>query len=93
MPKMFFNKNLKNFRISNKIQKISLLKKFGVDFVIVKKFDKNFSKTKSINFIKNILNKKLNAKFIFVSNNFRFGNKREGNVKQLIKYEIFIIIK
>ena len=87
MPKMFFNKKLKNFRISNKIQKIDLLEKFGVDFVIIKKFDKNFSKTKSIDFIKNILNKKLNAKFIFVSNNFRFGNNREGNVKQLIKYE------
>jgi riboflavin kinase/FMN adenylyltransferase len=33
------------------------------------------------------LNKKLNAKFIFVSNNFRFGNKREGDVNLLIKYE------
>ena len=87
MPKMFFNKNLKNFRISNIIQKISLLKKFGVDFVVVKKFDKNFSKIKSISFIKNILNTKLNAKFIFVSNNFRFGNKREGSVKQLVQYE------
>ena len=87
MPKMFFNQKLKNFRISNKIQKIDLLEKFGVDFVIIKKFDKNFSKTKSIDFIKNILNKKLNAKFIFVSNNFRFGNKREGNVRQLIKHE------
>ena len=87
MPKMFFNKNIKNFRISNIIQKISLLKKFRVDFVVVKKFDKNFSKIKSISFIKNILNTKLNAKFIFVSNNFRFGNKREGSVKQLIQYE------
>ena len=87
MPKMFFNKDLKNFRISNQKQKISLLKKFSVDFVIIKKFDKKFSKTKSINFINKILYSKLKAKFIFVSNNFRFGNKREGNVKQLIKYE------
>ena len=29
----------------------------------------------------------MKAKFIFVSNNFRFGNKREGNVRQLIKSE------
>ncbi len=87
MPKMFFNNNLKNFRISNKKQKIDLLKKYAVDFVIVKKFDKKFSKTKSLNFISNILNLKLRPKFIFVSNNFRFGNKREGNVEQLIKYE------
>ena len=87
MPKMFFNKNLTNFRISNQKQKIDLLKKFDVDFVIFKKFDKKFSKTKSIDFIKNILKNKLGAKFIFVSNNFKFGNKREGNVQQLIRYE------
>ena len=89
MPKMFFNKSLRNFRISNQKQKISLLKNFDVDFIILKKFDKEFSKIKSINFIKNILSSKLKAKFIFVSNNFRFGNKREGNVRQLIKYESF----
>ena len=87
MPKMFFNKNLNNFRISNQKQKITLLKKFDVDFIIVKKFDKKFSKTKSINFIKDILSNRLSAKFVFVSNNFRFGNKRQGNVKQLIQYE------
>ena len=89
MPKMFFNKHLNNFRISNQMQKINLLKKFNVDFVIIKKFDKKFSKIKSKNFIKNILNSKLKAKFIFVSNNFRFGNKREGTVNQLINYETF----
>jgi len=87
MPKMYFNKSIKNFRISNSKQKINLLSKLNVDFVITKKFNKDFSKTTSINFIENILKKKLKAKFIFVSNNFRFGNKREGNVKQLINCE------
>ena len=87
MPKMFFNPNLKNFRLSNLNQKIENLSKLNVDFVIIKKFDRKFSKTKSISFIKETLGKKINPKFIFVSNNFRFGNKREGDVKQLIKYE------
>ena len=87
MPKMFFNKKLKNFRISNINQKIKLLKNFKVDFVITKKFNKKFSKTKALNFIKEILYKKLNSKFIFVSNNFRFGNKREGDVNLLMKNE------
>ena len=87
MPKMFFNNKLSNFRISNQKQKINSLKKHNVDFVIIKKFDKKFSKIKSTNFIKNILVSKLQAKFVFVSNNFRFGNRREGDVKQLIKYE------
>ena len=87
MPKMFFNKKLKNFRLSNINQKIKLLSNLKVDFVITKKFDKKFSKTKALNFISQILNKKLSSKFIFVSNNFRFGNKREGNVNLLKKYE------
>ena len=84
MPKMYFNKKIKNFRISNISQKIKILEKLGVDFLIIKKFNKQFSKIKSKIFIEKILYKKLNAKFIFVSNNFRFGNKREGDVKQLI---------
>ena len=87
VPKMYFNKNLKNFRISNLRQKIENLKKLNIDFLILKKFDKKFSKTKSEIFIKNILFKNLKAKYIFVSNNFRFGNKREGDVSQLITNE------
>ena len=87
MPKMFFNKSLKNFRLSSIDQKVNLLDNLGVDFIVTKKFDKTFSKTKSINFIKNILSNKLKAKFIFVSSNFRFGNKREGDVGFLIQNE------
>ena len=87
MPKMFFNKRLKNFRISSVEQKIKLLSKLKVDFVITKKFDKKFSKIKALNFITEILKKKLNSRFIFVSNNFRFGNNREGGVNLLIENE------
>jgi len=83
IPKMFFNKKIKNYRISNLNQKIEYFTKYGVDFIIVKKFDWKFSKIKSFNFIKEILFKKLKANYIFVSNNFRFGNKREGNVRLL----------
>ena len=83
IPKMFFNKKLKNYRISNLNQKLSIFKKFKVDFVINKKFDKKFSKIKCNNFISEIIYKKLNPKIIFVSNNFKFGNKREGDVKLL----------
>ena len=87
MPKMFFNKKLKNFRLSNIDQKIKLLSNLKVDFVITKKFDKKFSKIKALDFITEILNKKLSSRFIFVSNNFRFGNRREGNVNLLKKHE------
>ena len=50
MPKMYFNQSIKNFRISSQEQKIKLLRNLNVDFIIIKKFNKVFSKTKSINF-------------------------------------------
>ena len=87
LPKMYFNKKIKNFRLSNIKQKNLILEDMGVDFVCTKKFDKKFTKIKSDFFIREILSKKLNAQYIFVSNNFRFGNKRIGNVKQLTTYE------
>ena len=82
-PKMFFNKKLKNFKISNSNQKLNYLKKYKIDFVIIKKFNRQFSKINYLKFIDYFLFKKLKPKYIFVSNNFRFGNKREGNVKKL----------
>ena len=87
IPKMFFNKNIKNYRISNFDQKVSYFKKFGVDFLVNKNFNKKFSKITYQKFIEKILYKKLNAKYIFVSNNFRFGYKREGNVNLLKSYQ------
>ena len=83
IPKMFFNKSLLNYRISNLNQKIIYFKNFNIDFLIVKKFNLQFSKIKALTFIKEIIYKKLKANYIFVSNNFRFGNKREGSVKLL----------
>ena len=87
MPKMFFDQSLKNFKLSTVSQKLDLLNSFGIDFIVTKKFNKIFSQTKSIYFIKNILYQKLKAKFVFVSNNFRFGNKREGDVGLLTQNE------
>ena len=87
MPKMYFNKSLKNFRISNLSQKVKNLETLNIDFIIIKKFNKKFSQIKSENFVQKILHKNLKAKYIFVSNNFRFGNKREGNVNKLKFFE------
>ena len=84
LPVKFFNNKMKNYRLTNDSQKFILLKKMGVDFVINKRFNLKFSKIKSEKFIKNIIVKKIDPKFIFVSNNFRYGNKRKGDVKELI---------
>ena len=86
LPVMFFNKKIKNFKIVSEDYKFKLFKKYGVDFVINIKFNKVFSKISAEKFIKNIIFKKINPKQIFVSNNFRFGNKRKGNIVLLEKF-------
>ena len=43
LPMMFFNKSIKNFRLTSEKQKIMLFKQHQVDFVINIKFNKNFS--------------------------------------------------
>ena len=85
LPVMFFNKNIKNYRLASEEQKLVLFKKYGVEFVINIKFNKKFSKISANDFIKNIIYKKFNPRLIFVSNNFKFGNKRKGNVNLLKK--------
>ena len=87
MPKMFFNKKLKNFKLMNFSQKVDQFKKQKVDFLINQKFTKSFSKIKAEVFITKYLNKKIKAKVLFVSNNFRFGNKRKGDVNLLKFFE------
>ena len=83
LPVMFFNKKIKNHRLISEGQKLKLFKKHGVDFVINIKFNKIFSGQSAEKFINKIIYKKINPKFIFVSNNFKFGNKRKGNINLL----------
>tara|TARA_B100000029_G_C17533406_1_gene944029 strand:- start:237 stop:1175 length:939 start_codon:yes stop_codon:yes gene_type:complete len=87
LPVMFFNKKIRNYKLTSEKEKFLLLKEHGVDFVINIKFNKNFSKISAQNFIKNIIYKKIRPNHVFVSNNFKFGNKRKGNVKLLKKFE------
>jgi riboflavin kinase/FMN adenylyltransferase len=85
LPIMFFNKNIKNYKLVSNEQKFRLFKKYGVNFIINIKFNKIFSKIKAEKFINNIIFRRISPSLIFVSNNFRFGYRRKGNVKMLQK--------
>jgi len=89
VPVMFFNKNITNHRINNFNQKIEGLRKLKVNFVNVIKFNKKFSNLNPDEFIKKILVNKLQARFIFISKNFKFGKNREGNINTLKQKENF----
>ena len=87
LPVMFFNNKIKNHRINSLEQKKTQLKKFKLDFLIIIKFNKNFSSQSAEEFIKKIIFKKTKCKYLYVSKNFKFGFKRKGNIKTLKNFE------
>jgi len=86
LPVMFFNKKISNYKLASEEEKFILFKKHGVDFAINVKFNKKFSKITAEQFIRNIIYKKINPKLLFVSYNFKFGNKRKGNINFLKRF-------
>ena len=87
VPVMFFNNKIRNHRINSLEQKKNQLKKFKLDFLIVIRFNKNFSSQSAEEFIKKIIYKKTKCKYLYISKNFKFGFKRQGNIKTLKKFE------
>jgi riboflavin kinase / FMN adenylyltransferase len=87
VPVMFFNKKIKNHRINSLQQKIFQLKKLKLDFLIIIKFNKNFSSLTAEKFIERVIFKKTKCKYLYVSRNFKFGFKRRGNIQTLKKFE------
>ena len=87
MPVMFFNNKIKNHRINSLEQKKTQLKKLNLDFLIIIKFNKNFSSQSAEEFIKKIIFKKTKCRYLYVSKNFKFGFKRLGNIKILKRFE------
>tara|TARA_B100001059_G_scaffold71089_1_gene68174 strand:- start:133 stop:915 length:783 start_codon:yes stop_codon:yes gene_type:complete len=93
VPVMFFNSKKKHHRINSLKQKKNQLKKFKLDFLIIIKFNLQFSSLKAETFIKKIIYKKTNCQYLYVSKNFKFGFKRQGDIKILKKFEILYDFK
>jgi riboflavin kinase / FMN adenylyltransferase len=69
--------------ITKRDQKIELIEKCGIDLLLCIKFDKNFASTTAIDFIKNILVKKIGIKKIIIGEDYSFGKNRTGNIELL----------
>ena len=82
-PKSFFQKKYEFFRLTPFRMKYELLKKKKLDFMLNIKFDKNFMKISSLDFIEKILLKDLKAYHIVTGFDFVFGNRQTGNVNVL----------
>jgi riboflavin kinase / FMN adenylyltransferase len=69
----------KLFFLTTMEEKISLLRKCGVDHLIIIAFDEDFSKIEACDFLKNILVGKIGAKHLIIGYNHHFGKRGEGD--------------
>lgn len=65
--------------------RLRLIGGLGIDACAVINFNKNFAKISAVDFVKNILFKKIGAHYVYVGNNFRFGQEASGDLATLEK--------
>ncbi len=66
--------------------KFNLIKKMGVDYIVVAKFNKGFANMKPVDFCRDILEEMLNIKELFIGEDFRFGKNASGDVSFIRDY-------
>ena len=66
-------------------EKIRLLKEAGLDCLVIHPFTKDFSRTSSTDFIRNILVDGLQTKKLVIGYDHHFGKNREGSFEHLVE--------
>lgn len=77
-PREFFTPDTAPARLSSLREKLALFDQFGIDRVQVCRFDARFAQMTATGFI-HALHQKLNAKFVLIGDDFRFGSGRIGD--------------
>jgi riboflavin kinase/FMN adenylyltransferase len=86
-PRMVLQPENTDLRLLNTIEeRIELLKKTGIDHLIIHPFSKEFSRLTSIEFVRDILVSKLNTHKLVIGYDHHFGRNREGSFKHLKEY-------
>jgi len=67
-------------------EKSQLLEKFGLNELIIEPFTPQFSNLSALEFVRNILVRKLNLKKLVIGYDHQFGKNREGNFEQLVAF-------
>jgi len=84
-PKTFFTSNVLDIKLINTIEeRIELLQKQKLDYLVIQEFNQEFSNLSPEQFVKEILVEKFNVAKIFVGYDHKFGKNREGNFDTLL---------
>jgi len=85
-PRMVLQKDATIELINTIDERAKLLKKTGLDYLIIHPFSKEFSKTTALEFVKDILVDTFNISKLIIGYDHHFGKNREGNIEQLTEY-------
>lgn len=72
--------------INSQNEKIEFLKETGLQHLIIHPFTKEFSRTTSVDFVRNILVNTIGAKKLVIGYDHHFGRNREGSFEHLKQY-------
>ncbi len=80
-PRDFFNSKNPSFKLLDNEEKEKLLSKFGVNFLIIIKFNEQLKNCNPEDFLSQILKENFNIVKMFAGSNFKFGKNREGSIE------------
>jgi len=85
-PRMVLQKVASIELINTITEREKLLKKTGLDYLIIHPFSREFSRTTALEFVRDILVNKFNISKLIIGYDHHFGKNREGNIQQLTEY-------
>ena len=86
-PRMVLFPDDHNLQLINTLdEKIKLLEQAGIEHLIIHPFTKAFSRTTSMQFVRDIIVNELNTHKLVIGYNHHFGRNREGSFEHLKEY-------
>jgi riboflavin kinase/FMN adenylyltransferase len=82
-PEELFNAENAPARLTRLHEKLIQFKRLNIERVVIVKFNRQFSKQSAEEFVSDLLIEKLGVKHLIVGDDFRFGNKRQGDYQLL----------
>ena len=85
-PRMVLQKDASIELLNTIEERANLLKKTGLDYLIIHPFSLEFSKMTAVEFVRDVLVNQLNISKLIIGYDHHFGKNREGNIEQLSAY-------
>lgn len=85
-PRIVLQPDVELELLSSENEKISLLEKTGIDHLIIHPFTREFSRTQSLDFVREFLVNKIGVKHLVIGYDHHFGRNREGSFDHLKEF-------